>query len=54
LWKTTHSASEFDAYAALIGPGKWSTRTGDASIAIADAPVFFKGGEVSWGPLEGA
>jgi hypothetical protein len=42
-------ASEFGRYSDLLTSGLWFTRSpqGDASH-IAEAPVFFSGGEVTW------
>ena len=42
------SASEFDAFAPIIKSRKWFTKSGGVVEAIEDAPVFFKGNEVSW------
>lgn len=46
-------ASEFDAFADLIGDRKWAVEeTGGFCTAIAKAPNFI-GDEVSWVPCEG-
>jgi hypothetical protein len=42
-------ASEFDQYSDLVKSRQWSTRDENGEVnQIADAPVFFTGGEVSW------
>jgi hypothetical protein len=49
--RTQHDApsvSEFDPFAAIVHSGKWFTRSGDVRSAVRDAPVFFRGDEVSW------
>jgi hypothetical protein len=42
------SPSEFDAFAAIAKSDKWFTKSGGTREAVEDAPVFFKGSEVSW------
>ena len=42
------SVSEFDAFAAFVKSGLWFTKIGHSVQEIEDAPVFFKGHEVSW------
>jgi len=42
-------ASEFDRYSNLLKSRQWSTRDEKGKVShIAEAPVFFTGGEVSW------
>ncbi len=40
---------EFVVYDDVIGSGNWSVQEGDCErVAIAEAPVFFSGGDVTW------
>ncbi len=49
----TADAGEFDAYADVVTSGLWATTdSADRSTLIADAPVFFKGNEVTWSSAE--
>jgi hypothetical protein len=42
-------AAEFDQYSDLLTSGLWMSKTPEGSVShIADAPVFFKGDEVTW------
>jgi hypothetical protein len=42
-------ASEFDAYSDLFTPGLWTITTPGGEVRkLRDAPVFFKGEEVTW------
>lgn len=42
-------AGEFDQYADLLKSGSWSVRsTAGETARIAEAPVFFNEGEISW------
>jgi hypothetical protein len=47
-------ASEFDRFAALIRPQKWSACTNGKHQRIEDAPIFFKANEVTWRLREGS
>ena len=40
---------EFEQYSDLVQSGLWSTKDeGGVVSAIAEAPVFFRGGDISW------
>lgn len=43
------STEEFDSFRDVLDPGKWRvTGLGFESVGLAEAPVFFRGGDLSW------
>jgi hypothetical protein len=43
------SADEFDSYSDLTASGMWATKDANGEITpIIEAPVFFRGDEISW------
>jgi hypothetical protein len=43
------AASEFDRYSDLLTSGLWTTTNADGQVRkLLDAPVFFRGNEVTW------
>ena len=46
---TPPDASEFDSFSDLLTSGLWTTTSPDGAVRrIREAPVFFKGDEVTW------
>lgn len=49
LADTPPDAAEFDAYSDLLTSSAWLVRNEEGNLSrIVDAPVFFRGGEITW------